>query len=144
MIQDKDGTVGGIAVDRGESPSVQVFADPRRLQLSDGPNRGPLSCLSVRRLRRSTTNRIAEHGRLGPTLGDQARFTELVVRASIVGSSYLCDAITGQPVPFSTESVSGIGPVASTEVYDALSDEDVANVMRLAQGGPMSEVKEGN
>jgi hypothetical protein len=126
---------------------VAVAGGGIRVELGRGDT--PAACaLTVRRLRRSEITDLTRASGCG---GDeQARmvlFAELSWRMRIIGAENLTDAVDAQAVRFTTVGVTGLPrPIASREVFDALSDEDLAAIDKACPmfGGGLTETQSGN
>lgn len=130
----------------GSNNSVPVDMTPAVVKVGkDG------SCeLVVRRLRRSDITRISAAARLSDDNGSQALFTELLVRRAIADAGNqgksIVDVETHKPVPVRFHDIDMVGSVATVDVCNALSDQQMVEIAQAAQGiqSRLSEEQLGN
>ncbi len=85
----------------------------------------------VRKLRRSEKGAALQMAGVdGANHGAYAKFQELVVRMSITGGEGL--TFDGQPVEVKPVSHPVLGRLVSVDVYDALDQEDLVPIMKIA------------
>ena len=134
----------------GENGKIAVLASDVVVNLRRGENAEACK-LTCRGLKRSN---VLEVIRVAQTPGNDVatgwKTAELVCRLRVVAAEGLTDAQTGEPVAFEAVKHPGISrPIASIEVWDALSDEDTAAIAAavsdaISGGGGLNGTQRGN
>lgn len=128
----------------GNGEQVPVDRRPRSVTVGTRTT----ATLQVRRLRRHDLVNCAAKVRLGHDEGTTARYMALIARMALAcgpnRGRVFDDPETGESVTVSIVEVDEVGLMVSADVYNALTSEQLNQVLQAAQGEALTEAQAGN